>query len=129
MKKVILSVFMVLGMMGIANATPVTVSTPAPAAVSDAACKYKLADARAGLKDFVVLGFIPRQQSEDGNRVLGTMVYHNPKNKSATSQDAFALVLLDKQAGAELTVFEREINGKKLGPCFNKKVEENEKPQ
>lgn len=145
MKKVILSVFMLLGMLGVASATTTTVSTAgsAPAAApSDAQCKYKLADARAGLKDLVVLGFVPRSQSEDGNRVLGTMIYHDPKSKDEKSQDAFALVLIDKKAGGELTlvvmyvgekkavVYEREIkDGKTLGPCFEKKVEEKQKSQ
>ena len=141
MKRVILAAAMVLGMLGVSRAD-VTTSTPVvKTAQSEAQCKYKLADARAGLKGLATVGFIPRQQSEDGNRVLGFQVYHNPASKDSESVDALALVLVDKQENKEMTfiviyigekksvVFKREVgkDGKNVSPCFERTLEDNPK--
>lgn len=134
MKKLILAVLMAVGMVGVANAT----EAPAPTAAT-AQCKYKLEDARAGLKNYTIAGFVPRAQSEDGNRVLGMTLYHNPASANKDSVDAIALVLVDKQAQKELTfavvyigpkksvVFKRKLNGKELTACFEKTLQDNPK--
>jgi len=142
MQKVLFLV-LALGMVGIAHAAPTTVSQHSlnkGPVVSDAHCKYKLDDARSGLKDLVAVGFVPRQTSPDGNRQMGFMFYHNPDNKDAESVDAFALIMVDKRApDKELTfmvvyvgpkqsvVFKREVSkdGKSLGPCFERSLEDN----
>lgn len=136
MKKVVLAVLMAIGMLGV----------PAYAQQRgeqekkiDAKCAYKLADAREGLKDFVVVGFEPRKTSPDGNRTLGLMFFHDPKSAKAESIDAAALVLVDKAAGKELTfvvayagpvktvVYERDTKDGKVGPCFEKTVKDTPK--
>lgn len=141
MKRVLLSVFMLMGLMGVSFAQQ-SASLSKGSAVSDAHCALKLADARAGLKGLEVVGFAPRSQSADGNRVVGFMMYHNPASKDAKSVDALALVLTDKtMPDKELTflvvyigpkqsvVYKREIkekDGKQaLGPCFQKTLEDN----
>ena len=139
MKRVLLSVFMLMGLMGVSYAEqPGLVKGPV---VSDAHCALKLADARAGLKGLEAVGFAPRSQSADGNRVLGFMMYHNPASKDPKSVDALALVIMDKtMPDQELTllvayigpkqtvVYKRELkqkDGKQaLGPCFQKSLED-----
>lgn len=137
MKKIVLAVLMAVGMMGTAYAG---VPTSTTVTSSDAQCKYKLSDARAGLKDLTLVGFSPRGESEDHNRVFGIMVYHNAKSKSAESVDALALVMIDKAANKQLTfavvyvgpeksvVFKREMkDGKEPGPCFTKTLQDTPK--
>lgn len=141
MKRVVLAVFMLMGMLG---ASFGSTAEPVKAAVSDAQCKYKLADARAGLKVLVPVGFAPREQSADGNRQVGVMFFHNPASKDSQSVDAMTLIMVDKRAPEkELTllvvyigpkqsvVFKREIKqgkaGQALGPCFERTLEDNSK--
>jgi len=139
MKRVVLAVLLALGVTTVVHAQPnSTELTSISAAPSDAQCKYKLTDAVAGLKELKVIAFEPKAQSPDGNRVSGTLFFHNPKSSKADSVDAMALVLIDKAAGKQLTflvayldgnkaiLYKREVSkdGKTVGPCFEKEVKD-----
>ena len=133
MKKILLSILMLIGMSSVSFATPSHIGT------NDSQCRYKLVDARAGLNGFAAVGFVEKQKFEDGNKQMGFFIYHNPKSTDPKSVDAIVLVLLDKRApDQELTfvviypgpkqsiVFKREIRaGNKLGPCFEKSLQNN----
>jgi len=149
MKRIMLVAAMLMGMLGVAHARVQRSTTSTSTGIevgtidvsgSDAQCKYTLADARSGLRGLVPSGFVPRQQSQDGNRVLGLMFFHNPASADPESADAVALVMRDKRIpDKELTlvvfypgpkqtvIYKREIkpDGKTLGACFERVVAEN----
>ncbi len=143
MKKLFLALAFVLGTAS-AHAAVTLPSSTAPV-TSDAHCQYKLADARAGLGNLKVAGFVTQQKSADGARVVGYFAYHDPANPKADSVDAIAFVLVDVPSNRELTllvayvkgaekvVYKREVRREvekqpdgtlkvkeALGPCFER---------
>ena len=140
MKKVLFAVVMVMGMLNISGAATYQVA-PGDGA-PEAQCKYTVVDARAGLKKFVQAGFVPREQSPDGNFQLGAMFFHDPASKVADSVEAMTLIIVDKRepdkelllmvvyiGPKQSVLYKRELKqkgtGKALGPCFEKSVEDN----
>lgn len=99
-------------------------------------CKYDVKDASIGLANFVIIDFIPKQVSEDGNMKMGYLLYHNPQNSNESSVNAMKLVIVNKKApGSELVlvviytnddkniIFERAMSkdGKSVTSCFTKR--------
>lgn len=135
MKKLVLAVLMAVGMLSV----PAYAQQRGEQQEKAAKCAYTLEDARAGLKNYVAAGFVPRAQSDDGSRVFGVMVYHNPASKDKDSVDALALVLVDKSAQKEMTfaviyigpkksvLFKRQMKDKEPTACFEKTLQDNPK--
>jgi hypothetical protein len=134
MKKLFLVV-----MLGVFSAAPFTILPESqPKSPAKEQCKYTLDNAKAGLSGLVVTNFVVRKQSEDGNRQMGFVLYHDPKSANPDSVEAAVLVLRDKRApdkeltllvsynqGEQIVTFKRQLtdDGKSITDCFEKEVE------
>ena len=106
-------------------------------------CQYTVEDARSGLKDYAIMGFVLREESADKNTKYGFMLYHNPKSNNPKSLDAMTLIMTDKKyPNTEMTfmviynydgtdvIFQRQIiNNAKLGQCFDKTKQPHQNPK
>ncbi len=104
-------------------------------------CEYTADDASKDLNDLKIKRFVPKDTSDDGQRIMGMILYHDPKNLSKDSVDAAAIVIMDKALKSRvvflailyynsenqtITTYKRKINvvnGKKTPSlCFDRVI-------
>ncbi len=136
MKTVLLSLFMLFGLIAIPQ-TAIAQDTK-----QAAKCQFTEKDAISKLKNYVEVHFAERARTQDGQAVMGLVMYHNPQSKTEDSVDAVALVIRTTESHKILTVFGVAYIGKtrslvykrvlvdgKVGECFSKQTLPNPKEE